>query len=211
MTGSPKTRLTVALALIALAASVLASEAAARGVVAKDGRIYACYRAKGKHKGAVRLVPKRAKCRRGEHKVSWSVSGTPGPGGSSGQNGANGESGTAGAPGARGTTASIATLESQLSSLLSKVQALESILQGITHASLTEALAKLEGVSGLQLQEAVGALPTIASLCSQSSALTGQSNALGTALGEIGLGGIVPSGLLLELPAVAPLPSYSCP
>ena len=45
--------------------------------VGKDGQIHACYRVKGKPKGSLRVVPSAKKrCKRGERKVTWSVTGS---------------------------------------------------------------------------------------------------------------------------------------
>ncbi len=54
---------TLAIAVAALFTG-LAGEASAGRIVGKDGTIYACYKAGGKHKGAVRLVAKGMHCRR---------------------------------------------------------------------------------------------------------------------------------------------------
>ena len=54
-----------------LCLSLLVSSAGAARLVGKDGRVYACYKTKGKAKGQVRLVAKRGKCHHGEKKVSW--------------------------------------------------------------------------------------------------------------------------------------------
>jgi hypothetical protein len=39
----------------------------------KNGTIQACYRVKGKPKGALRVVPAQQRCKRGERKVVWSA------------------------------------------------------------------------------------------------------------------------------------------
>ena len=51
--------------------AALAESGSAAGLLGKDGRVYACYRTKGKAKGSVRLVAKRKHCRKGEKKISW--------------------------------------------------------------------------------------------------------------------------------------------
>lgn len=87
-----------ALALLvaaALCAATIVGEAGAAKLVGKDGRVYACYKAKGKHKGAVRLVAKKGKCHKGEKKVSWSVAGPAGEKGSNGKAVARAEAGRA--------------------------------------------------------------------------------------------------------------------
>ena len=68
------------LALFAAAALcvVVVVGQASGALVGKDGRVYACYKAKGKRKGAVRLVTKKGKCHKGEKKASWSAAGPSG-------------------------------------------------------------------------------------------------------------------------------------
>lgn len=206
-------RLGALVAAIALCLLVVAPASSGAGLVAKDGRIYACYKAKGKAKGRVRLVAKRGKCRRGEKKVSWNAAGP------SGQAGENGESGAAnnGASGGPGATGPAAPLERQVASLTSKLAALEGVLKGITNGDLTGMLSKLQGISGTQLQEAVksvanvNALTTqVSALCSQGKVLTDQTQGLGSALETakvVGLAGL--SLLAPNLPTA--LPDFSCP
>src|SRR5262245_28162345 len=59
---------------------------------ASAGTIYACV----KKNGAVRIVTKRARCKRGEKKLSWNSEGVRGKNGTNGKNGANGTNGTNG-------------------------------------------------------------------------------------------------------------------
>jgi len=200
-----------ALALAMFAAVALwaaAPDAAgAAKLVGKDGKVYACYKAKGKAKGAVRLVPKKGKCKRGEKKISW---GSVGPAGESGQGGENGSSGESGAAGETGT-AGVKGLESKVQSLTSKVTALESVLQGITNADLLGMLSKLQGISPTQLQEAVAAVANVKALCTQASVLTSRANELGSLFGGIELGGVIPSLLKLVVPsAPASLQPFGC-
>ena len=86
------------LAAIALAlgfALIWTATATAKPPVGKDGKIHACYRVKGKPKGALRVVkgPK-ARCRKGERKVAWVVAGAVGTAGAPGPQGAWGSSGS---------------------------------------------------------------------------------------------------------------------
>jgi hypothetical protein len=195
------------LAAAALCAAVLVGEASG-ALVGKNGRVYACYKAKGKHKGAVRLVPKKGKCHKREKKISW---GTVGPAGQSGENGQNGENGTAGEGGAGGEKGATSTqaLEKQVQSLTSKVTSLESVLKGITNGDLVGALGKLQGVTGTGLQEAVAKVPVVNTLCEQSAKLTDQSNALGKVFDGLEvLGGLGLSLFVPQLPAE--LPKFGC-
>lgn len=203
----------VAIALFVSAALCVALVASAGGakLVGKDGRVYACYKAKGKAKGAVRLVPKGRKCHKGEKKISWGVTGPAGESGQSGENGNNGTNGEGGLGGEKGT-ASLGSMQKQVESLTSKLATVESVLKGITNGDLTGMLSKLQGISPTQLQEAVSSVAKVNELCSQTSKLTSQSNALGSALGGLellgGLGSIVPSS---AAPIPTPLSTFSCP
>jgi hypothetical protein len=201
---------TLVLALLAAAAicTAVIVGAASGALVGKDGKVYACYKAKGKRKGAVRLVAKNAHCRKGEKKVSWSAAGQSGENGSNGENGVGGEGG---AGGEKGLTTQ--GLEKQVQSLTSKLTQLESVLKGITNTELLGALGKLQGVSGTQLQETVASLTKVNALCSQTSKLTSQSNALGEAIGGLKLitGGLPGLGLEKVVPIPNPLSSFSCP
>jgi hypothetical protein len=205
----------LAIALLAggaLLLTGLVGSASAGQLVGKDGKVYACYKTRGKAKGSVRLVAKKAKCRKGEKKVAWNAAGQKGSAGETGENGSGGP-GESGGPGATGTAA----LERQVSALTSKVNALEGVLKGITNTDLTGLLSKLQGISGTQLQEAiksvanVNALTTqVSALCSQGKALTDQTQGLGTAIKTaevLGLAGL--SLLAPNLPTA--LPDFSCP
>jgi hypothetical protein len=198
------------LAAAALCAAVIVGEAGAAKLVGKDGVVYACYKAKGKRKGAVRLVTKNGKCHKGEKKVSWSVAGPAGQSGENGQNGENGAGGEGGTGGEKGSTGT-QSLEKQVQSLTSKLTALESVLKGITNTELLGALGKLQGVSGSGLQEAVAKVPVVNTLCKQAGLLTSQSNALGGALEGIKLGGTIPPllNLITPMPPTS-LPAFSC-
>src|SRR3954451_1013691 len=109
----------------ALAVCLLLAAAPAGGaqLIGKDGKVYACYKTKGKGKGSVRLVAKKGKCRKGERKISWNARGPSGTAGSPGETGAGGGPGEGGAPGAAG-------LETRVNSLLNRVDSLEDKLKG---------------------------------------------------------------------------------
>lgn len=207
---------TLALALLAtaaLCAAVIVGAASGASLVGKNGRVYACYKAKGKRKGAVRLVAKNAHCRKGEKKVSWSVAGPAGESGQSGENGSNGGNGEGGNGGEKGA-AGTPSLEKQVQSLTSKLTSLESVLKGITNTELLGALGKLQGISPTQLQEAVASVTKVNALCSQTSELTTQSNALGKAIGGLKLINVLPPleiGLEKAVPIPNPLSSFACP
>jgi hypothetical protein len=200
---------TLAVALVAAAAlfAALATGAGAARLIGKDGKVYACYKAKGKAKGAVRLVAKKGKCRHGEKKVSWGAAGPTGESGGSGESGTNGESGAAGETGAGGTKG----LEGRISALSSKVTALEGVLQGITNTDLVGMLGKLQGISGTQLQETVASLAKVNALCAQTSKVTSQVDALGESLGGLKLVSALPVALETIAPIPTPLSSFACP
>jgi hypothetical protein len=201
-----------AMALAVALCLLVAAPASAARLVGKDGKVYACYKIRGKAKGNVRLVTKKAKCRKGEKKVSWNAAGQHGSAGENGENG-GGQNGEAGGPGATG----VAGLENRVTALTSKLTALEGVLKGITNTDLTGLLTKLQGISGTQLQDAVksvanvNALTTqVSALCTQGKALTKQTQGLGSALdaAEV-IGGLGFSLLVPNLPTA--LPDFSCP
>ena len=70
--------------------------------VGKDGTIHACYKVKGKPKGTLRVIPTKARCKRGERKVVWNAASQSGQSGTSGQAGSSG-SGQQGQAGTDGT------------------------------------------------------------------------------------------------------------
>jgi hypothetical protein len=189
-----------ALFLLGLCAFLLftSAPATAAGIVAKDGKIHACYKAKGKGKGTLRVVRSaKAKCPKKWKKTSWYASGPAGPQGASGAPGGNGETGTNGSSGLPGTTGTVTVkaLEDKLTELLTKVQSLEAILKGINNQ---------------QLQEAIAAVPVVDELCTQATALTSKSGELGSALG--GLSTVLDTLTVLALPSIpTALPPFSCP
>jgi hypothetical protein len=189
-----------ALFLLGLCAFVLftSAPATAAGIVAKDGKIHACYKAKGRAKGTLRVVRSaKVKCPRKWKKTSWYASGPAGPQGEGGTPGGNGETGTNGGSGLPGTTGTVTVkaLEDKVTELLTKVQSLEAILQGINNQ---------------QLKEAIAAVPVVGELCTQTKALTSKSGELGTALG--GLSTVLDTLTVLVLPSIpTALPPFSCP
>src|SRR3954469_25859722 len=174
------------------------SPASAAGIVAKDGKIHACYKAKGKGKGTLRLVRSaKVKCPKKWKKASWYASGQGGSQGKAGAPGNPGETGTNGGSGLPGTTGTVTVkaLEDKVTELLTKVQSLETVLKGINNQ---------------QLQEAIASVPVVGELCGQAKALNKQSTALGGALS--GLSTVVDTLTLMGLPTVpTALPAFECP
>jgi hypothetical protein len=201
---------TALLLLLALCAFALfsSSPASAAGLIAKDGKIHACYKAKGKGKGTLRVVRSaKVKCPKRWKKVAWYASGPAGPQGAAGSPGGNGETGTNGGSGLPGTTGTVTVkaLEDKLNELLTKVQSLETILKGIDNTQLKEAIAAVANVKALE--------STVATLCSQSSVLTSRANTLESAFGGFSLNSVLTTlGGALNAPALpGPLSSFSCP
>lgn len=175
------------------------SAPAAQGAVGGDGQIHACYRVKGKPKGALRVVRSaRAHCRRGERKATWSVAPSSGATSQGGQ----GAQGQAGASGSAGSDE--AALKAQVGALSLRVEALEGILQGITNGELTGVLATLSGVTNPELANAINSVPLVEEMCGQTEELTGRSNAL------LGFLDTLDALNVLAMPAV--LPTFNvCP
>lgn len=199
------------LLLLALCAFVLVntSPASAAGIVARDGKIHACYKAKGKGKGTLRVVRNaKVRCPKRWKKVAWSAHGAPGaqgeqgPRGESGATGATGATGTQGAPG-RNENVVVNELEDKVTELLTKVQSLEAILNGINNTQLKEAIA---GIAKTEALEAV-----VGSLCTQATNLTEQSNELRSALGALNTTLDTLVALFSPVPLPTALLPYSCP
>ncbi len=189
-----------ALALLSMLLLAVATSqpAAAAPLVGKDGRIHACYKAKGKAKGTLRVVRgAKVRCPRGWKKTAWNAAGAPGAAGENGAAGGDGQPGSGGGTGATGTagvSAKVTSLESQVSELLTKVKGLEGILAGVNNE---------------QLLKAIAAVPIVGELCGQTKKLNEQTTALGTTLS--GLSVVVDALTILGLPAVPlALPSFTC-
>jgi hypothetical protein len=90
--------------------------------------------------------------------------------------------------------------------LLSSVDA----VKGLTNGDLTGAVDAVTGLTNADLTEAVDSLPVIDELCTQSTELTKQVNAVGKGVSEISLGGLLPAGLTLKLPTLPPLSTSAC-
>jgi hypothetical protein len=203
--------LCISMAMVGLMSLALAGSAVAASAPGKDGKVHACYRVKGKAKGAMRVVPANKKCRRGERKLAWDVAGPSGAAGQTGTGGAPGAGGDGGTTGSTGSSGE-AALQAKIASLTLKVEGLEGILQGVTNGDLTGTIGKLGGISGLQLTETVKQLPVVSSLCVQASGLPTQvNNSLSTALSGLALGGTIPPLLKLTVPALTPVTAYTCP
>ncbi len=152
-TGLGRVSLLLALALAGVLSMALASTAVAAPAIGKGGQISACYRVKGKVKGAMRVVPANKKCRKGERKLAWSVAGPSGSGAATGPQGPQGQPGTAGGTGAKGDQGQTGTtgapntgeaaLETKIVNLNLKIASLESILNGVTNTELTKTIAGL--------------------------------------------------------------------
>jgi hypothetical protein len=183
---------------VALLLTSATGSATAASLAARDGRIHACYKAKGKGKGTLRVVRSaKARCPRGWKKTAWSASGAPGAAGENGGNGVGepGSAGGNGATGTAGTNAKVSSLESQVTELLTKLKSLESVLAGITNT---------------QLKEAIGNVPVVGSLCAEAKKLNEQSNGLGESTGALNT--VVKTLVPLFVPVAAPsLPAFACP
>lgn len=184
---------------ILLGLLLFSAPASAASPVAKDGKIHACYKAKGKGKGTLRLVRNgKVRCPKKWKKVSWYASagpiapGVPGPAGAKGDPGAQGEKGS---PGTAGNVV-VEQLEDKITELLTRVESLESVLEGVTNA---------------ELLNAIGLAPVVGALCEQTEDLNGQTTALGTTLGSLNT--VLDTLLLSFSPVSVPtaLPSFSCP
>lgn len=179
----PRTIFTLFLALVASLLLLSSGSASAASPVAKDGKIYACFKAKGKAKGDLRLLRgAKARCPRKWQKVAWQATSTPGPRGEAGAPGRPGSNGQAGASGLSGVDAGAAVvgLEAKVAQLLLKVESLEGVVEA---------------------------------LCTQGGVLTNRLNVLEGVLGGLNLNGVLTTlGGLLNIPALpGALPAFNCP
>jgi hypothetical protein len=121
--------------LVAPALLVPAAPASAHLLLAKDGKIHACYKAKGRGKGTLRVVRNgRVRCPRKWRKVSWYAVAPvtpPAPAGPQGIPGPQGEPGPI-------DTAAVEALENRVTELLNRVESLETVVGSL--CAQTEAL-----------------------------------------------------------------------
>jgi hypothetical protein len=111
----------ISAAAVLLIATTGTAEAAP---LAKDGKVHACYRVKGKPKGAVRIVRnKRSRCRRGERKIAWIKAASPGAQGANGQPGASANEAA--------LRAEIATLRESVEALSARLLAVEGVVEAV--------------------------------------------------------------------------------
>jgi hypothetical protein len=189
---SPTVRAALLSALLTLLATFLVSTTGAEAAnkasaFGKGGVFYACYKVKGKNRGAVRLVnrPRRCKKLRGWRRMSWSA------------NGATGVRGSTGSPGDQGSPGAAGGVDQ---SLLETIQTQSSQIDTLTKqvTTLSQQVTGLEG--------------TVASACSQLTALTTQADDLGTAVAGISLNGVLTGlGGALQIPSLpAALGSFAC-
>lgn len=120
-----RTRFSMPLLILALLGfSAFSATASAAPPVARDGKIYACYKWKGKGKGTVRLVRNgKVRCKRKWKKVSWHAKGA-GYGFGVPIAGPAGPQGEQGPPGTAGNVV-VEDLEDKVSELLNRVETLE--------------------------------------------------------------------------------------
>jgi hypothetical protein len=106
---------------------------------------------------------------------------------------AQGQSGTQGTSGTQGGSASLDALTAQISLLQGRVTQLEGVLSGLTNSDL------------------LGAISGVDALCTQMSTVVTQLNSVRTVLTGLSLGGVLPLGLLLNVPAIpSALGPFSC-
>lgn len=147
-----RARTPLALVLLGLLALLLLAPPAAdaRPLVGKDGKIHACYKWKGKKKGALRVVrgPK-VRCPRKWKKVSWYARG-----GFASPPAAIGPVGPQGPPGAV-DPAVVTQLEGKVSQLLTRVEELETLIPTV-QALCTQVETVTDQVNAVE--EALGGL-----------------------------------------------------
>lgn len=216
------TAATVALAIALLAMTAGAGSASARppakNPLAKHGVIYACFKVKGKNRGALRVVghPRRCRKLRGWHRTAWSAAGLPGSQGSQGAAGANGsgQQGPQGPPGPKGDSGEQGVAGTVEKSLIETIQTQSLQIDELTDevSTLTGQVTSLVGDVGV-LEGDVGDLEgTVDSACTQLELVTDQTDSLLTAVGGLSLNGALEVlGGLLEIPTLpAALGAFEC-
>jgi hypothetical protein len=179
-----RTRFSIPLLILGLLGLLaFSSTASAAYPIAKDGKIYACFKTKGKGKGAVRVIRNaKVRCPRKWRKMAWNATVRPGPQGPTGATGSAGPRGEQGIPGTAGNVV-VENLEDKVSELLTRIEGLEELI------------------------------PTVQSLCTQAETLTTQLNSVESAVEGLGLNAVLTTlGGLLEIPTLpGALPNFSCP
>jgi hypothetical protein len=167
--------------------------------------------------------------------------GNTGSEGAVGTEGKAGAEGQAGSPGQAGTPGVVdpsleelvETQGEQIETLTDSLNTTTSLLQGVTHEQLTRAVdagvklsgittgelngaitnaAKLSGITTAELNNAIATIPKVTALCTRTTALTNQANSLLTGLSGLSLGGLLPVGLELKIPALpSQLTAFACP
>ncbi len=177
--------------------------AASAQPIAKNGVIHSCVKAKGKNRGALRVVASARGCkhlRGGWRSLSWSAGSSTGASGQSGAQGSGGQQGPQGAPGPEGRQGVAGQIEKSLVDTVS-TQASEIDALNKQVSSLTGELLNLEG----SLEDVEG---TVGETCSQLKTVTTQSDEILSSL----LGSSVKViGNLLNVPnAPEPLGTFEC-
>jgi hypothetical protein len=162
--------------------------------IGKDGVIYSCFKAKGKNKGSLRVVPSKRSCRkmRGWRPLSWSAVGASGASGQAGSQDAGGQPGPQGNPGPEGKQGSQGTAGTVEKSLVDTIQAqslqIDELTEDVTDladevltlegglTSVTDGLGDVEGDVGNLSTGLTNLEGTVGGTCEQLSTLTDQSN-----------------------------------
>jgi hypothetical protein len=172
--------------------SLTAGAAIGAQSIGKGGVIYSCFKAKGKNRGALRVVPSKLSCRkmRGWRPLSWSAVGAgSGPTGSQGAGGQQGPQGNPGPEGKQGSQGVAGTVEK---SLVDTIQAqslqIDELTDDVTDLTgevltleggltdLTGDLGDVEGDIGNLSTGLANLEGTVGDTCEQLSTLTDQSN-----------------------------------
>ena len=131
-------------ASLALGALLIGPSAAAAEAIGEGGHVSACYVAKGKHKGAMRIVGSPSDCRNNERPLAWGVAG---PAGAQGPPGLSVDSDSL-LEILDAQDTKIATLTSHVSTLNGHVTALTGALQKVC-GQATLVTAQLNAIRGV--------------------------------------------------------------
>lgn len=193
-------RIGVFATMAALGALLLtaAGPASAAKPFGKDGTIYACFKVKGKNKGALRVVSRKPACKRmrGWQPLSWSAVDSGGASGQVGSQGVSGQQGPQGSPGAEGKQGEQGLAGQVEKTLIETVQSQATQINALS-AEVTDLTDKVQGLEG-----------TVGDTCDQLEVLTDQSNEiLDSLLGS----SVAILGNLLNVPSPPdPLGTFEC-
>jgi hypothetical protein len=165
-----------ALVAALVATSMMASSATAASPIDPDGTVHACYKKRGKHKGAVRLS---RKCKRKEKAATWNQP-----------------------TDLTSIVGDIQDLQTTVNSLTSQVTTLQGILSGISNQDLTDVINGLPAVQST-LDDVCDQLSTVTDQSNAISDVVDELLTVDLPVLGISLDSLLTGSLPADLPAFA--------